>query len=86
MNDEEINAILQMESPEYDRDGIRIYPNAAGRISISSERLGCEDLVTLDARNIEETCEVLLAFAKWLKLNTTTLDFIENKKQKGDTK
>lgn len=84
MNEEEIKKILLMKEPEYERDGICIFPNAAGNISISSDRLCREDLVCLDVGHIEEICEVMLAFAKWLKRNTTPIDFIKNKAQKGD--
>lgn len=80
MSEEEINAILQMECPEYYRAGVRIFPNGAGGVSIHTISDSENELIHLETNNIKEICEVLLAFAKWLNEHSSTLDFIEEKK------
>lgn len=77
MSEEEIAEILEMDSPEYYRDGIWIFPNAGGGVTIE----GDNGIAAFHPSRAGEICEVIMAMAEFAQRKFKSQKFIKDKQK-----
>lgn len=78
MDKEEMEHFMTLKYPEYNRDGVTVFINAKGGITIMDEM---DNSVALATGQANEIADAIKLIAMWQEKNMSIMDFIDEKKQ-----